>query len=92
MSLPGGKTWRNTVFGSLGLAELLVILVIVVIVFGANRLPQLGQGVGSAIRNFKSAIGGPEEPTASAQIGTCANCGAVSPADSRFCRKCGSKL
>jgi sec-independent protein translocase protein TatA len=42
--------------GSLGLPELLVILVIVVLIFGANRLPQLGKGVGSAIKNFKEGI------------------------------------
>jgi sec-independent protein translocase protein TatA len=33
--------------------ELLIILAIVVIIFGANRLPQLGKGIGSAIKNFK---------------------------------------
>ena len=42
--------------GSLGLPELLVILVIVVLIFGANRLPQLGKGVGSAIKNFKEGM------------------------------------
>jgi sec-independent protein translocase protein TatA len=40
----------------LGFAELMVILAIVVIIFGANRLPQLGRGIGSAIRNFKEGI------------------------------------
>ena len=40
----------------IGLAELMVILAIVVIIFGANRLPQLGRGIGSAIRNFKDGI------------------------------------
>ena len=42
--------------GSLGLPELLVIRVIVVLIFGANRLPQLGKGVGSAIKNFKEGM------------------------------------
>jgi sec-independent protein translocase protein TatA len=42
--------------GPLGLPELLVILVIVVLIFGANRLPQLGKGVGSAIKNFKEGM------------------------------------
>ena len=37
----------------LGLPELLVILFIVILIFGANKLPQLGRGVGSAIKNFK---------------------------------------
>ena len=40
----------------LGMPELLVILVIVVVVFGANRLPQLGEGLGKAIRGFKKGI------------------------------------
>lgn len=42
--------------GSIGLPEMLVILAIVIIIFGANRLPQLGRGLGSAIRNFKDGI------------------------------------
>jgi sec-independent protein translocase protein TatA len=41
---------------NLGLPELLIILVIVVLIFGANRLPQLGKGIGSAIRNFKEGM------------------------------------
>ena len=42
--------------GSLGLPELLVILAIVVVIFGANRLPGLGRGIGDAIRGFKEGI------------------------------------
>jgi sec-independent protein translocase protein TatA len=40
----------------LGIPEMLIILAIVIIIFGANRLPQLGRGIGSAIRNFKEGI------------------------------------
>ena len=43
-------------FGSLGTGELLVILVIVILIFGVNKIPQLGKGLGEGIRNFKSAI------------------------------------
>jgi sec-independent protein translocase protein TatA len=39
--------------GRLGMPELLIILFIVIIIFGANRLPELGRGIGSAIKNFK---------------------------------------
>ena len=42
--------------GSLGLPELLVILAIIFIIFGANRLPGIGRGIGSAIKNFKSEM------------------------------------
>ncbi|MND09330.1 Sec-independent protein translocase protein TatAd [compost metagenome] len=41
--------------GSLGLPELLIILAIIVLVFGASRLPELGKGIGKGIRNFKDA-------------------------------------
>jgi sec-independent protein translocase protein TatA len=41
---------------NLGLPELLIILLIVVLIFGASRLPQLGKGIGSAIKNFKEGI------------------------------------
>lgn len=42
--------------GRIGLPELTIILVIVIIIFGANRLPQLGRGIGSAIKNFKEGV------------------------------------
>lgn len=40
----------------LGTTELIIILVIVLIIFGANRLPQLGEGLGKAIKGFKKGI------------------------------------
>lgn len=40
----------------LGLPELLIILVIVVLIFGAGKLPQIGSGLGEAIGNFKKGI------------------------------------
>jgi len=41
--------------GSLGFPELIVILVIIIMIFGANRLPDIGRGIGKGIRNFKDA-------------------------------------
>ncbi|MDE2060428.1 MAG: twin-arginine translocase TatA/TatE family subunit [candidate division NC10 bacterium] len=42
----------------LGIQELLVILVIVLLIFGVNRLPELGSGLGKAIRGFKDSLAG----------------------------------
>jgi sec-independent protein translocase protein TatA len=48
----------------LGTGELLIILAIVVLIFGVNKIPQLGKGLGEGIRNFKASIkGAQEEPT-----------------------------
>jgi sec-independent protein translocase protein TatA len=41
--------------GRIGLPEMLVILLIVILIFGANRLPEIGRGIGKGIRNFKDA-------------------------------------
>ena len=42
--------------GMLGTQELIIILIIVVLIFGVNKIPQLGKGLGEGIRNFKSSI------------------------------------
>ncbi len=44
----------------LGIPELLVILAILVLIFGASRLPELGRGIGRGIKNFKDATKGGE--------------------------------
>ena len=41
--------------GRIGIPELLVVLFIVILIFGASRLPELGRGLGKGIRNFKDA-------------------------------------
>ena len=43
-------------FGTLGLPELLIILAIVILIFGVNKLPRLGKGLGEGIRNFKDSV------------------------------------
>lgn len=45
----------------LGTQELLLILVIVIVLFGATRLPQIGKGIGEAIKNFKKATSEKDE-------------------------------
>jgi len=44
-----------------GMGEMLIILLIVLVIFGASKLPQLGHGLGSAIKNFRRAQAGDDE-------------------------------
>lgn len=56
-------------FGTMGISELIIILVIVLIIFGAGKLPQIGEGVGKALKGFKKEvhdIPSPEAPQAEA--------------------------
>jgi sec-independent protein translocase protein TatA len=39
----------------LGVPELIIILLIIILIFGANRLPEIGRGIGKGIKNFKEA-------------------------------------
>ena len=43
-------------FGSMGITELVLILFIVLVIFGAGKLPQLGEGLGKAIKGFKKSV------------------------------------
>jgi sec-independent protein translocase protein TatA len=45
----------------MGFGELVLVLIIVVVVFGATKLPQLGDGLGKAIKNFKRAVSSQDE-------------------------------
>src|SRR4029453_11845543 len=48
--------------GRLGIPELLIILTIIILIFGANRLPEIGRGIGKGLRNFKDSFKeGPEK-------------------------------
>ena len=56
-------------FGGINMMEILVILVVVLVLFGTKKLPEIGSGFGRAIKNFKKATTEPDEiditPTAS---------------------------
>jgi sec-independent protein translocase protein TatA len=45
----------------LGIGELILILVIVLIIFGAGKLPEIGEGLGKGIKNFRKAVKTPDE-------------------------------
>ena len=50
----GRSELEDRMFG-IGMPELIIILVIILIIFGAGKLPEIGGGMGKAIRNFKNA-------------------------------------
>ena len=88
-------------FGTLGTTELIIILVILLLIFGASKLPQLGGAMGKTIKSFKAEMkdgmadepknAGPAPPTAEARF--CAKCGAdVKDPEAAFCPKCGKAL
>jgi len=43
-------------FGPVGLPEVLIIVLILILIFGATRLPEIGRGLGKGIRNFKESV------------------------------------
>ena len=50
-------------FGTMGFSELIIILVIVFVIFGAGRLPQIGEGVGKALKGFRKEVNEVPQPT-----------------------------
>lgn len=56
--------------GPLGGPEILVLVLLVVVFFGAKKLPQLGAGLGQGIRNFKQSVTGKDEPQIEASTET----------------------
>lgn len=88
--------------------ELVIILLIVVVIFGAGRLAEIGGAVGKSVREFRSATHEEEKPTTvAAQTTTpvattsastaavenkCPSCATVNPASQVFCGQCGARL
>jgi sec-independent protein translocase protein TatA len=59
-----GLVEGRPMFGTLGAPELVLILVVVMLLFGTKRLPELGRSLGEGIRSFKKAMSDePEDPT-----------------------------
>ena len=53
---------------NLGASELVIIFLIIVVLFGASRIPHIGRGLGEGIRNFKKGLKGDESETETEQI------------------------
>jgi sec-independent protein translocase protein TatA len=93
-----GPRRKDQMFG-LGMPELVVILVIALLVFGAGRLPEIGSSLGKAIKGFKEASERkePDPREARGEVGgsapkSCPQCGKAVQAESAFCSTCGKRL
>src|SRR3954467_15305693 len=60
------ESWRD-MMPQLGAPELIIILVIIVLIFGVGKLPEVGQALGKGIREFRGAADGVEEEEAAKQ-------------------------
>ncbi len=89
--------------GPLGVPELLIIALIVVLVFGVGRLPEVGGAVGKSIREFRKATKDDDVHPSDATSGTVTSTGTPSswgtdasasstvPSDTIFCNECGTR-
>ena len=82
---------------SLGPTELIVILMLAIVLFGAGKVGELGGALGKSIREFRRAANeeGPSSTRAASGVEEdakhCTNCGSVVDKTDRFCRACGAK-
>jgi sec-independent protein translocase protein TatA len=67
----------------MGTQELIIVFLIVFLLFGASRLPQLGSSLGSAIRNFKKGFDGSAEPEKKSDPSQIASGGDAAKADAK---------
>jgi sec-independent protein translocase protein TatA len=86
----------------LGPAELIIVFLVVVMIFGGTRLAELGGSLGKGIKEFKKAVNDDEPlesssaraPSATAPVNTitCVNCSTENTISARFCTECGEAL
>lgn len=73
--------------GSIGAPELLIFLVILLVVFGASRLPKLARSVGESAKEFKAGLKEGQRPEDVVE-GPCPFCQTDIPAEAKFCPGC----
>jgi sec-independent protein translocase protein TatA len=76
----------------IGMPELVIVLAIAFLIFGAKSLPELGSGLGKAIRGFKDASEARPAAQPVALAYTCPHCGNGYKGEAAFCPQCGKGL
>jgi TatA/E family protein of Tat protein translocase len=87
----------NSIMGALQPMHLIVVLVIVLLIFGPGKLPDLGRAIGDSMREFRRATSEADASASrlapkAATAASCPQCQAPLPTDSRFCGACGAHL
>jgi sec-independent protein translocase protein TatA len=88
---------------NIGGPELILIVLVVLIVFGAGRLPDVLGQLGRGVRSFRETASGDEKPAVPAATASgaapapgttiyCRKCGRPNPTDAKFCSNCGQSL
>lgn len=78
--------------GNIGPWELVLVFLIVLLIFGANKLPKIAKDIGGGIREFKKSISGEsDEKDVKKELATCTKCGAKLQPGAKFCPECGDK-
>jgi sec-independent protein translocase protein TatA len=89
------------VLPDIGVPELLLILVVVVMIFGVGKIPEVGGAIGKSIKEFRKAAAEDSQPPATSPppaqlppVGSslCRQCGQELPAVARFCSRCGTPV
>jgi|RifCSP16_2_1023846.scaffolds.fasta_scaffold245841_2 sec-independent protein translocase protein TatA len=75
--------------GNIGPWELVLVFLIVLVIFGANKLPKVAKDIGSGIREFKKSISG--ESDEKKEVAACTKCGAKLQPGAKFCPECGAQ-
>jgi sec-independent protein translocase protein TatA len=82
--------------GALQPWHLIIVLVIVLLLFGPGKLPQLGKAVGDSLRDFKKSVGGDEHAAANVDMPpgmrACPHCHKPTAIADRFCGGCGGRV
>src|SRR5256885_10733878 len=89
--------------GWVGWPELLVLVVVLLLIFGPKRLPEMGRSVGKGLREFKDSITGHKDDHEEAHVaeipaprdegvGFCSSCGSPLASDAKFCAECGAPV
>jgi len=72
--------------------HLVLLLVIILIVFGAGKLPGVGSALGQSIKEFKKAANQPDAASGASAAGKCEKCQTVIPEGAQFCPSCGAPV